>query len=72
MFAKEKLIISLIIILLFILLVIQKYIYPIEKFSNSYIYKCKGERNGVSGCRDCCKLSAPSNYQECVTYCMLF
>lgn len=57
---------------LLILLVYQKKIYATQQFVNSSISKCEGRRDGVSGCRDCCRHSVPSHYQECVTHCMLF
>ncbi len=34
---------------------------------------CKNKRDGVSGCRDCCKkYFKGSKYQRCVTHCMKF
>ena len=59
-------------VILFVLLVYQKKIYAIQKFISANISKCEGRRDGVSGCRDCCRHSVPSLYQECVTHCMLF
>lgn len=43
-----------------------------ENFINSGIDKCRGKRDGVSGCRDCCRTQVPNNYTECVSHCMLF
>jgi hypothetical protein len=62
----------LMLVILFILLVYQKKIYTKQKFISANISKCEGKRDGVSGCRDCCKKRVPSHYQECVTHCMLF
>lgn len=37
-----------------------------------FIDLCKDKRDGVSGCRDCCSLTYPNNYNFCVNKCMLY
>ena len=51
---------------------VSKKIYAKQKFISTNISKCEGRRDGVSGCRDCCRQLVPPHYQECVTHCMLF
>ena len=69
---SESRICLLMLVILFILLVYQKKIYAKQKFISTNISKCEGRRDGVSGCRDCCRQLVPPHYQECVTHCMLF
>ena len=38
-----------------------------EGFDSS---QCLGKRDGVSGCRDCCRNKYPENYENCVNLCM--
>ena len=35
----------------------------------NFIEDCLGKRDGVSGCRDCCK-KQKNNYSNCVSNCM--
>ena len=49
----------------------KKKIYTKQKFISANISKCEGKRDGVSGCRDCCRQRVPSHYQDCVSHCML-
>ena len=35
----------------------------------NFIEDCLGKRDGVSGCRDCCK-KHKNNYNKCVSNCM--
>lgn len=32
--------------------------------------QCLGKRDGVSGCRDCCRNKYYENYKNCVNLCM--
>ena len=56
------LLIVLVVLLLFLLL---------SKGDERFIDKCLGERDGVSGCRDCCR-SFNNMYSKCVSRCMRF
>ena len=64
------LVLVLIILLVFIVLVIYPNLGNQENLNS--ISVCEGKRDGVSGCRDCCRQRVPSHYQDCVTHCMLF
>ena len=45
----------------------------IESFNNIHNYtNCLGQRDGVSGCRDCCNAHFKQNYGACVSECMDF
>lgn len=45
----------------------------VEAFNNRNNYaKCLGKRDGVSGCRDCCKTHFKENFGACVSECMNF
>lgn len=37
---------------------------------NKRNYKCKGKRDGVSGCTDCCYKHHKKNYNKCIHMCM--
>lgn len=52
-------------IILFLILLLKKY-YNKELFIN----KCLNKRDGVSGCRDCCKNLYKNKYDLCVNKCM--
>ena len=43
-----------------------------EGFSNENLNICNGQRDGISGCRDCCRnhFSTQQNYNMCVNNCM--
>ena len=43
-----------------------------EKYTNISKNVCDGKRDGISGCRDCCKkhFGSGNNYQACVNSCM--
>ena len=56
------LLIVLVVLLLFLLL---------SKGDERFIDKCLGKRDGVSGCRDCCK-QFKNMYAICVSKCMRF
>mgnify|MGYP001448030996 CR=1 FL=1 len=62
---NTRIFVILIILLAFILLKKIKGIY--EGFESS---QCLGKRDGVSGCRDCCRNKYPENYENCVNLCM--
>lgn len=57
-------------IVIFSILIIIVIILFIKK--ENFIDKCIDKRDGVSGCRDCCSLTYPNNYNFCVNKCMLF
>ena len=57
-------------ILLIVLLVLLLFLL-LSKGDESFIDKCLGKRDGVSGCRDCCK-SFKNMYSKCVSRCMRF
>ena len=44
----------------------------VEAFNNHGYSGCHGRRNGVSGCRNCCRDKYSSKYQSCVSECMDF
>ena len=58
------LLIVLVVLLLFLL-------YSRVNVMERFIDKCLGKRNGVSGCRDCCR-SFKNMYSKCVSRCMRF
>ena len=43
-----------------------------EGFNNTQYVKCLNARDGVSGCRTCCKKNYSKNYSMCVSKCMDF
>ena len=56
------------IIIVLLILYISNIYNTIDKF---VVYKkCKGKRDGISGCRNCCSIKVPKNYNKCVSYCM--
>ena len=61
-------------VFIFLILILLYYVFPFETFNEKNNYsKCLGKRNGVSGCRDCCKNKYNSNeYNKCVNSCMDF
>lgn len=68
---NEIFLVELILILLvFIVLVIYSHFKSQENLTSKSV--CEGKRDGVSGCRDCCQKLLPSDYQDCVSHCMLF
>ena len=58
------LLIVLVVLLLFLL-------YSRVNVKEIFIDKCLGKRDGVSGCRDCCR-SFKNMYSKCVSRCMRF
>ena len=43
-----------------------------ENEKNNEGFMCRGKRDGVSGCRDCCLSNYPDRYNNCVGICMDF
>ena len=52
-----------------ILIIIICLILSIKLLNENFIVECLGKRDGVSGCRDCCK-KYRNNYNNCVNNCM--
>ena len=54
----------------------EMFLKDLQKSINKYEYnkynKCKDKKDGVSGCRDCCKkyFIKYNEYKECVKVCM--
>ena len=44
----------------------------IIQIKEQFIDQCLNKRDGVSGCRECCSIKYPSNYNPCVQNCMNF
>jgi hypothetical protein len=63
-----------VLILVFFTSNILKYVKSKEKYNNIQIeiQRCRGRRDGYSGCRTCCQQFTGSQYQECVNDCMRF
>lgn len=52
-----------------ILIIIICFILSIKFLNENFIEECLGKRDGVSGCRNCCK-KYRNNYNNCVNNCM--
>jgi hypothetical protein len=65
---NTRIFVILIILLAFILLKKIKQLKGIYEGFNSS--QCLGKRDGVSGCRDCCRNKYYENYKNCVNLCM--
>jgi hypothetical protein len=60
-------ILSIIFIILLTIKIVQNR--SLEKFDVS---KCHGKRDGIAGCRICCKTIYKNNYNKCLDKCMSF
>ena len=66
---NKLLVLIVILLIIAVILLISLLIFNKEKFISS----CLGARDGVSGCRDCCRKFNPRNlYRKCVSNCMNF
>ena len=60
-------------VLLLILVTLTLVFFKKKKSYEKFISSCLGARDGVSGCRNCCrKFNTGKLYRKCVSNCMIF